>query len=205
MILVTGLLVLFALGESIGRLGDLNLAKQRPELFEEGSFHLHYAKHSLIMYIHVIAGMIFLLSGVYQLIPRFRKWNIGLHRVIGRVFLLISLIVSISAIVLGVFLPYGDWLESIANLIFGVFILIATIKSYTTIKAKKIVEHSNWVRRIFFVALSIATIRIIMIVNVLVTNETIQQVMGRSFLIGFILHALLTEIWISKNSKPISG
>ncbi|MEL6557001.1 MAG: DUF2306 domain-containing protein [Bacteroidota bacterium] len=100
----SGLLVLFALGESIGRIGDLTLAKDQPGLFAADSFHIHYANHAVIMYLHVIAGMVFLISGSYQLIPFFRIRNIKAHRLIGKVFLITSFFVSISAIVFAVFL-----------------------------------------------------------------------------------------------------
>jgi uncharacterized membrane protein len=202
LIFCSALLILFALSESIGRLGDLQLAKERPELFEPESFHIHYAKNPGIMYMHVIAGMIFLLTGAYQLIPRFRIKKIKAHRLVGKVFLIISLLVSLSALVLALFLPYGDWMESAANLIFGSFLLYATYKAYTAIKAKQVIAHSNWVRRVFFVSLSIATIRLIMIAQMMITAESAQAVMGRSFLMGFLLHVILVELWISSNSKP---
>lgn len=202
LLVVTGLLVLFALNESIGRLGDLRLAKNQPELFEADSFHIHYTKNPGIMYVHVITGMIFLLTGVYQLIPKFRIKNIKMHRLIGKVFLIISLLVSLSALVLAVFMPFGDWMESAANLIFGSFLLYATYKAYTSIIAKNVIEHSNWVRRVFFVSLSIATIRLIMIASMMITDETAQQVMGRSFFLGFLLHVIVVELWIASNTKP---
>ncbi|GIV36986.1 MAG: hypothetical protein KatS3mg032_1365 [Cyclobacteriaceae bacterium] len=206
---ISTLLILFSLGESIGRIGDLQLAKLNPSIFEPDSHHLHYAENSLIMYIHVIAGMIFLLTGSYQLISYFRKKNIQIHRFIGKVFLLVSFIVSISAISIAVFIPFGNYLETITNLIFGTYILYATVKGYTSIKAKKIIEHSYWVRRIFFISLSIATIRLIMITGMVTTNHSIKEVMGISFLIGFLLHFGVIELWIqnhkNKNLKKASS
>ena len=155
LVAISTLLILFALAESIGRIGDLQLAKTNPGIFDKESHDLHYANNSLVMYIHVMAGMIFLLTGAYQLIPYFRNTFIHIHKFVGKLFLLLSFIVSVSAIFIGVFAPFGDYLESISNVIFGAFILYATVKGYTTIRAKKIIEHSYWVRRIFFVSLSL--------------------------------------------------
>ena len=199
LISITTLLVLFALGESIGRIGDLKLAKDQPELLAADSFHIHYANHAVIMYIHVIAGMAFLISGTYQLIPSFRIKNIKGHRLVGKIFLAISFVVSISAMVFSIYYPFGDHIETAANLIFGVYILIATIKAYTTIKQKRVIEHANWVRRVFFVSLSIATIWLIMIATNIITGASVQQVMGQSFLIGFSLHTIIVELWIYQN------
>jgi len=200
---ISALLILFALGESIGRIGDLHLAKVNPNIFEPKSHDLHYAKNPVIMYIHVIAGMIFLLTGSYQLIPYFRRKSIRTHRFIGKVFLLISFIVSISAISIAVFIPFGNYLETISNLIFGTYILYATIKGYTSIRAKKVIEHSYWVRRIFFVSLSIATIRIIMILGIVLNGQSIKEIMGISFLLGFLLHFGIIELWIRNHKNKI--
>lgn len=197
---ISTLLILFSLGESIGRIGDLHLAKVNPNIFEPESHDLHYAKNPTIMYIHVIAGMIFLLTGSYQLIPYFRRKNIQTHRFIGKAFLLISFVVSISAICIAVFTPFGNYLETITNLIIGTYILYATVKGYTSIRAKKVIEHSYWVRRIFFISLSIATIRIIMITGMVITGQSLKEVMGISFLLGFLLHFGVIELWI-RNHK----
>lgn len=200
-IFLSALLILFAINESIGRIGDLQLAKDRPDLFEADSFHIHYANNAVTMYIHVIAGLLFLLSGVHQLIPTIRNNSLFRHRIIGKIFLISSFIVSISAIYIALFIPYGDWLESVTNLIFGIYILYATVKAYTTIRSRLVIQHSNWVKRVFFVSLSIATIRIIMILNMMMTNESVQQVMGRSFLIGFLIHVVLIEWWIKRSAQ----
>ena len=202
---ITILLVLFALGESIGRIGDLQLAKENPTIFKLGSHDLHYANNSLIMYIHIISGSILLLTGSHQLIPYFRNKYIHIHRFIGSVFLVLSLIVSSSAIIIAVFLPFGNYIETVSNVVFGTFILFATIKAYTTIKAKNIVEHSYWVRRIFFLSLSIATVRLIISLGIIVMNKSIKEVMGVSFLLAFLLHFIVIELWIKndRNSRKI--
>ena len=198
---ISTLLILFALGESIGRLGDLNLAKVNPQVFDPGSHDLHYAKNPIVMYVHVIAGMIFLITGCYQLIPYFRRKNIRTHRSIGKVFLSISFIVSLSALTLAVLFPFGDILETVSNLIFGAYILYSTVKAYTSIRAKKVIEHSYWVRRVFFISLAIATIRIIMIAGIIINDQSIKEVMGMSFLIGFVLHFGVIELWIKNHKK----
>ncbi|MFP2996044.1 DUF2306 domain-containing protein [Spongiivirga sp. MCCC 1A20706] len=198
---ISVLLIIFALSESIGRISDLQLAKDNPEVFEPDSHDLHYAENPLIMYIHVIAGMIFLLTGSFQLIPYLRKKFIHIHRFVGKIFLAISFIVSISAISLAVLFPFGDILETISNLIFGIYILYATVRGYTTIRAKNVTEHSYWVRRIFFLSLSIATIRLIMIAGIIINGLSVKEVMGISFLIGFLLHYIIIELWISKQRK----
>lgn len=196
------LLIGFALSESVGRIENLYLAQVSPELFDSSSHDIHYAKNPALMYIHVIAGIIFLLTGAFQLIAYFRRNYLRAHRVIGKVFLTISFVVSISAIILGLFFPFGNRIETFSNLVFGSFILYSTIMAYTTIKQKKVIEH--WVRRVYFVSLAIATIRVVMITIIISTGQNIKEVMGISFLIGFSLHLAIIELWIYKHKKRIN-
>ncbi len=204
LIFISILLIIFAFGESIGRIGDLHLAKVRPDVFESGSHDLHYVKNPLTMYFHVILGMVFLITGSYQLIPYFRKKSIVIHRIIGKVFLSTSFILSLSGIYLGLFLPFGDTIETFTNLVFGLFILYSTIMAYSTIKKKKVIEHSYWVRRIFFISLSIATIRFVMISFMVFSEKSLQESMGISFLIGFLLHFIIIEMWIRTDKQKRS-
>ena len=153
------------------------------------------------MYIQVIAGMIFLLTGSYQLIPYFRRKNMQTHRFVGKLFLLISFIVLISAIYIAIFTPFGNYLETISNLIFGTYILFSTVRAYTSIRARKVIEHSYWVRRIFFISLSIATIRLIMITGMVIYGQTVKEVIGLSFLFGFLLHFGVIELWIRNHQN----
>ena len=200
-ILLSALLVLFALGESIGRIGDLELAAAHPELFDEESYHLHYTAFPNLMYAHVVLGMLFLLCGAFQLTPYFRRNFIKAHRLIGKIFLITSLFVSSSAIIIAMFYPFGNYLESVATLVFGTYILFSTLKAYTLIRARKIIEHSYWVRRVFFVSLSIATIRGVMIFAIVFFDHSVKEAMGISFVIGFLIHFLLLELWISADRK----
>lgn len=201
--LVIVFLIGFTLKESVGRLFDLGLSVKSPELFPEGSHHLHYAKNPAIMYIHVIAGIIFVLCGIHQLIPSIRRKNIRRHRAIGKIFLIISLIVSISALILAVFMPFGDKLESFTTLAFGLFLLFSSYKAYSEVRKGNIQNHSYWVRRVFFVSLSIATIRVIMIILMVNTGKSVQEVMGISFLIAFILHLIAVETWIFNHKRKL--
>jgi uncharacterized membrane protein len=202
-IFIAFLLIGVGIFASIERILDLGLALNNPELFAPESYHIHYAQNALLMYVHVYGGIIFLVTGCYQLIPFFRKKYIEIHRLVGKLFLIISLLVSITALILGVYFPFGNLLESYTTFIFGMFLLYAVFKAYATIRRKNVLDHSYWVRRIFFVSLSIATIRGVMIANMAITGENIQEVMGRSFLIAFLVHATLVEwwIWADKKSK----
>lgn len=156
----------------------------------------HYVDHLWLGYLHIVPGMLFLLLGSYQLIPYFRKKNYKLHRRIGKVFLLLSSLVFITAIVLGLFYPFGNWIESAVTVVFGTFLLYCTYKAYRAARGLQFVAHRNWVTRLYFVALSVSTIRGLAALFITVGMGDLRSVFGISFLVAFVLHAFMVEIWI---------
>ncbi|MEL6810290.1 MAG: DUF2306 domain-containing protein [Bacteroidota bacterium] len=164
--------------------------------FRENSIEFHYQGHILLGYVHIVPGILFLLLGGYQLIPYFRKKNYEVHRLVGKIFLLLSAVLFLTAMVLGLFYPFGDWLESAVTLIFGGYLLYATFMAYKKARQRDFRAHQNWVIRVYFVALSVSTIR--GVIALFMTNgyQEMSEIFGLSFLIAFVLHFLLVELWI---------
>jgi uncharacterized membrane protein YidH (DUF202 family) len=128
--------VLILLWASIIKLYNFHTVSLQPELFNTNSIEYHYLNHLLLGYLHIIPGIIFLVLGAYQFIPYFRNNYRKLHRFIGKVFLFLAAIIFITAIVLAVFVPFGNWLETIVTIVFGIYLLYGTYKAYLC-KSKK--------------------------------------------------------------------
>jgi uncharacterized membrane protein len=181
---------------SLEKLIKLSLLISAPDGHFPNPEDLHYKDHLILGYLHIIPGMLFLILGAHQIIPYFRNKNFPRHRLIGKVFLLLSALIFITAIVLSIFYPFGDWIETVVSTIFGSFLLYCTYKAYNTARNQQFNAHRNWVTRIYFVAIAVATIRGIIGLFLATTDATLQSIFGISFLLAFILHALLVEIWI---------
>jgi len=181
---------------SMLKLIHLGLMSNPPDGHFPTKIDLHYKNHILLAYLHIVPGMLFIVLGAHQLIPFFRNKNFPRHRLIGKLFLMVSTLIFFTAIVLGVFYPFGDWLESVVTVVFGVYLLFCTYKAYATARNQQFNAHRNWVTRVYFIALAVSTIRGIMAL-LLATNDTsMQSVFGISFLLAFVLHAFLVEVWI---------
>jgi predicted membrane protein DUF2306 len=189
-------IVLVLLFTSIYRLMILYSVGQNPELFFKDSIDYHFRDHLLLGYIHIIPGILFLILGGHQLIPYFRKSNYGRHRLIGKIFLLLSAVIFGSAIILGARFPYGDWMESTVTVIFGSFLLYCTYKAYRTARNKEFIAHRNWVTRIYFIAIAVSTIRGIIALFMITGDTSMQEVFGLAFFIAFVIHLVLVETWI---------
>lgn len=157
---------------------------------------LHYQGHLWLAYLHIIPGLLFLALGAYQLIPYFRVRNYPIHRTVGKLFLLLSLVIFSTAIVLAIIYPFGDWLETITTILFGSFLLFCTYKAYTAARSLQFQAHRNWVTRIYFIAIAVSTIRGIVGLFMATGNYTMQEIFGISFLLAFALHFFLVELWI---------
>lgn len=194
-------IVFILVGASVEKLFKLHAMDTGRMIFPEGSIEHHYKNHLLLGYLHIIPGLAFLVLGGYQIIPYFRLRNYPLHRTLGKVFLLLSALLCSTAIVLGLIYPFGNWLESSVTLLFGLYLLYATYKAYSAARNKQFDTHKNWVTRLYFVALSVSTIRGIIALFMIQGTESMQSIFGMAFLLAFILHFILVEIWIRYLAK----
>jgi uncharacterized membrane protein len=188
--------VIILLWFSILKLVTLSQINVNPELFDSKGIEYHYKTHVVLGYFHIIPGILFLILGSYQFIPFFRNHYRKIHRLVGILFLLLSAVISITAIILALFVPYGNWLESSVTLVFGTYLLTGTYYSYHFARLKNFKEHQKWVTRVFFVALAVSTIRGFIALFTVFGNYTLKESFGISFLLAFILHFLMVEIWI---------
>ena len=191
-----GAVAAILLAASIEKLINLALMTYPPEGHVPKTIDLFYQDHLVLAYFHIIPGILFILLGGHQLIPYFRTRNYGLHRKAGRIFLLYSAVLFITAIPLGVFYPFGDWIESTVTVAFGIFLLYCTYKAYKSARGLQFVAHRNWVTRLYFVALSVSTVRGLASLFIVTGVGDLRSVFGISFLFAFVLHAFLVEIWI---------
>ncbi|WP_143959784.1 DUF2306 domain-containing protein [Litoribacter populi] len=196
LILLTLFLVGLLIFAAITELRLMIAVQSDGELKASRSFQYQYPLFNILAFLHIIVGLIFLLTGGYQLIPFFRKRFYKTHRVVGRIFLGASLIVASTAILLGIFYPYGDILESVTSTVFGFYILVGTYWAYTHARKRNFVHHQKWVIRVYFIALSVATIRIVAGLGIAITGRSLEEVLGISFVIAFLIHLLAVESWI---------
>jgi uncharacterized membrane protein len=181
---------------SIEKLINFHRQFNNPNLFSKDSIEYFYKDHILLGYLHIIPGLFFLVIGGYQFIPYFRKRNYKLHRLIGKLFLILSTLIFLTAIILALFFPFGNWIESVVTLVFGSFLLYCVYKAYISAKNKRIKEHQNWVIRIYFIAIAVSTIRGTIALFMVFGNETLKSSFGKSFLIAFLVHLFFVEFYI---------
>jgi uncharacterized membrane protein len=181
---------------SVQELALMLAVNRDPELMATKSFQYQYPAFHVLAFVHIVLGLVFLVTGAYQLIPHFRNKYRKFHRLVGKIFFSTGLVVAITAIWMSIFYPYGDYLETLTTLIFGSFILYGIIKAYQYARSKEFRLHRNWVIRVYYIALSVASIRVVATIIIALTGHPLTDVLGLSFVIAFSIHLLLVESWL---------
>ncbi|HEU4322565.1 MAG TPA: DUF2306 domain-containing protein [Roseiflexaceae bacterium] len=161
-----------------------------------------FADYPVLTLVHIIPGLLFMLLGPLQFSTRLRARYPAWHRWAGRVFLLSSLVIGVSALVMSVAMPsIGGPLQAAATSVFGAWFLYALGKAFRHILRREVAQHRVWMIRAFATGLAVATIRPIIglfFATSALSGLTPDSFFGPAFWIGFVLNTLVAELWIQR-------
>lgn len=197
------LLILIILTFAIIRLRDVNLAVSSETMPPKDTIEYGYARRPLLTYLHILPGILFVLFGAMQFIKSFRNRFINIHRWIGRIYLLLGLVIGITAIIMGLLIRFGGIVESSAVTIFGIYFLFGLLRAYTHIRNKEYQLHREWMIRAYSIGLAVATMRPVIGLLIAFTNIPFNKFFGYTFWFAFIIHFMVAEIWIRYTRQKI--
>jgi len=159
-----------------------------------------FARYPALTLSHILPGLLFMVLGPLQFSATLRRRHRTWHRWSGRVFLLGSLIIGISAMIMSLAMPaIGGVVQAVATTLFALLFLIALGKAYWHVRRREIAQHRAWMLRAFAIGLAVATIRPIIglfFATSRLTRLTPDTFFGIAFWIGFVLHVVVAEAWI---------
>jgi len=159
-----------------------------------------FAHHPILTLIHVIPGVLFMILGPLQFSATIRARHLRWHRLSGRVFLVCSLIIGVSALGMSFSMQsIGGVNQAAATILFAIFFLVSLGKAFWHIRRREIVLHREWMIRAYAVGLAVATIRPIIGIFFATSHWsglTPSQFFGTAFWIGFVLQLIAAECWI---------
>lgn len=169
-------------------------------------FDARYVAHPVTSFMHIGLGTLFMLIGPFQFVPEIRRRWLGLHRWLGRVFVISGLLVGGSALYMAFFFPaYGGLVTQAANVFFGGYFLLALLLAFYAIRRKKVRAHRAWMIRAYALGLGVSTIRLYILLLQLAFGYSFEEVFGVSFWLGLSTHALIAELIVQRSSrKPVS-
>jgi uncharacterized membrane protein len=161
-------------------------------------FDTGFSRHPVLTFMHILPGMMVMLLGPWQFMPGIRARHPLFHRISGRIYVACAYIVGISALCMPfIMLPIGGVNEAAASILFSIYFLVSLCKACWYILHKNVPLHREWMIRTFAVALAVSTVRPIIGLFFATSGLPPQVFFGTAFWIGFVLHAIMAEVWIN--------
>ena len=162
--------------------------------------NLGFLDFPTIVALHVVLGAFYLMFAPFQFVKRIRSRHLGYHRRMGRVLVAVGLVVGVTALFIGLVIPFSGWAESVVIGLFGSVFLVAIVKGFVHIRAGRVALHREWMIRAFAIALAIATQRVIFIPSLFViADPTVGQIVALSvvaWVAALVVHTSVAEAWI---------
>jgi uncharacterized membrane protein len=196
--IVITLLVLIALIVACRRmltLGGIMKPYVNPKF---GPFDNGFAVYPFLTFLHIIPGVLFLVLTPLQFSKKLRGRNIQIHRVLGWIVAVCAFIIGITALIMSFNMAIGGAVETAVTLTFALYFLFALFKALYHIKQKQVSIHREWMIRMFAIGLAIATVRPIVGLFFGFSNLGPHQFFGYAFWIGFLIHAIIAEVYIRR-------
>jgi len=154
--LVTLLLVLSAIPVMSGTLRLIEVAGG-PALMPANH---RYGDFPLPLVLHIVGAIVFVLAGILQFLPRFRRRHPLWHRRAGRVLVPAGLVVAASGMAMTLFFesqPNSGTLLYLFRLGFGSFMAISLVLGVTSFWRCDITAHRAWMTRAYAIGLAAGT------------------------------------------------
>lgn len=117
-----------------------------------------FAESKWSAYAHLIGGAIALAIGPFQFAGRIRNKHLGLHRALGRIYVLAILVGGIGSLSLAASAS-GGLPAKFGFGLMGVVWLISTAMAFFRVRQRRIAEHQVWMIRSYAITLAAVTLR----------------------------------------------
>jgi uncharacterized membrane protein len=206
-----GRVVRWPLGVVVGFLAFVGIAASATYFLREPA-NLGFLDYPTIVAVHVVLGAVYMVFAPFQFVKRIRSRHLDYHRRMGRALVALGMVVGVTALFLGLVIPFSGWAERVLIGLFGSLFLFALGKGFVHVRAGRVALHREWMIRAFAIALAIATQRVIFIPSLFVVDDpTYGQIVMLSIAAwsaALVVHSSLAEVWIRLTRKrrvPITG
>ena len=183
--------------------GELGIRLTAGELT---AFNQPFADHPFVTALHILPAVFYMTLAPFQFSTTLRARHVRLHRWSGRALILLGIPLGLSGLYFGLSTPFGGNIEAWGVAVAGALFLGSLIMAFIAVRTGDINEHRIWMTRAFAVALSIATMRVVLPVLVVLTGAGVQSVFGLAVWIGLLLTVAAAELWLRRGAAlPNAG
>lgn len=172
--------------------------------FDDEHYNLGFYEFPMVISLHVGLGAVYLVLALLQFVDGIRRRKPILHRLIGRTAVVTGLVTAVTAVVAIVLFPFSGPAMIFFVAPFAGYFAFALVYGLRAARRKEFVQHRAWMVRAFAIASAIATQRLILVPSLMVFGtepETIRIASMLSFTGAFLIHAAISEYWLSLKKR----
>ena len=96
------------LGVVVGLLALVGIGASATHYLQE-PYNPGFLRFPTIVALHVVLGGVYLALAPFQFVGRIRSWHLGYHRWVGRLLVAVGLVVGLTALFMGLVIPFSGW------------------------------------------------------------------------------------------------
>lgn len=161
-------------------------------------FNERYRTSPLLTLFHTVPGLLFAILGPLQFMGSIRRRFPRVHRISGRIFVVIGITSGIAAFLMTLRFPiWGMPLNLVISGGFALFMVYAFANAFRHVRARRFADHREWMIRGFAAGMSVAFFRV-MLDDVLprVGMESFDLRWNTVVAISFPITVGVAELWI---------
>ena len=126
-------------------------------------FNERYRTSPLLTLFHTVPGLLFAVLGPVQFMGAIRRRFPLVHRISGRLFLVIGITSGIAAFLMTLRFPiWGMPLNLVISGGFALFMVYAFANAFRHVRARRFADHREWMIRGFATGMSVAFFRVLL-------------------------------------------
>jgi uncharacterized membrane protein len=200
------------LGVAVGFLALVGVGASAAHYLQE-PYNAGFLDFPNIVALHVVLGGAYLALAPFQFVRRIRSRHLGYHRRVGRLLVAIGVVVGVTALLMGLVIPFSGWPERVVVGLFGSLFLFALVKGFVHVRTGRVALHREWMVRAFAIGLAIATQRVLFFPAIMITmadptDGRFGTLLVAALAVAFVVHTSVAELWIRatrRSSAPKVG
>ena len=161
-----------------------------------------YNEHLWSTLSHLLLGLLFTVVGPLQFSNGLRLMLPRFHKLCGYLFVLSSVAIALSALVMNATLPgVGGMLKQTSNVVFSIALLMTVATALRAILRGDVVVHRAWMVRSYAVGMGVATQRLLLMPVVALFGKQPDVVVGVLVWVSWLVNLGVAELILRRQRR----
>jgi len=160
-----------------------------------------YDRQVLLSALHIVPSFVFMLLILLQLSGGLRQRYPWIHRWNGRLFVVLGFLIGVTGLILGIVMPFGGMVESLAVVLMGGGFLISLVMGLRRVRQGRIAEHRYWMLIMTALGFAPLTMRLLLGVAIYTTELGGPQLFGPTMFLGTLVNLWFVHRLLLQNNR----